>query len=94
MKSCSVARRTRRSGSTLKACPATTRAFASRMNATVEDLGSKNGTFVGGRRLHEAAALSDGDEIRLGSVVVTFRIPPPAKTTTTLRSGSRGGERV
>jgi len=58
--------------------------------ATVEDLGSKNGTFLRGRRVSDPSPLGDGDEIRLGSVVVTFRIPPPARTTTTLRSGSRG----
>ena len=57
------------------------------VHATIEDLGSKNGTFVGGRRVSPSAPLGDGDEIRLGSVVATFRIPPPARTTTTLRSG-------
>ena len=62
--------------------------------ATLEDLGSKNGTFLGGRRVSQPSPLGDGDEIRLGSVVATFRIPPAAGTTTTLRSGSRGRERV
>ena len=57
------------------------------LQATIEDLGSKNGTFVGGRRVAQSAPLGDGDEIRLGSVVATFRIPPPARTTSTLRSG-------
>jgi DNA-binding winged helix-turn-helix (wHTH) protein len=42
--------------------------------ATVEDLGSKNGTFVGDRRLDSSSRLSDGDVIRLGSVVMTFKI--------------------
>lgn len=41
--------------------------------ATIEDLGSTNGTYVGGRWLATPAALMDGDEIRLGSVVVKFR---------------------
>ena len=41
--------------------------------ATIEDLGSTNGTYVGGRCLATPAALMDGDEIRLGSVVVKFR---------------------
>jgi DNA-binding winged helix-turn-helix (wHTH) protein len=58
--------------------------------ATVEDLGSKNGTFLGGRRVSAPSPLGDGDEIRLGSVVVTFRIPPPAQTTSTVRTSSRG----
>ena len=51
--------------------------------AAVEDLGSKNGTYVGGRRVTSSLALSDGDRIRLGSVVITFRIPPPAGSTET-----------
>ncbi len=51
--------------------------------AALEDLGSKNGTFVKGQRVTAAAPLSDGDQIRLGSVVVTFRIPPPAGSTET-----------
>lgn len=41
--------------------------------ATVEDLGSRNGTFVGPRRIDRTSALENGDAIRLGSVVLTFR---------------------
>ena len=33
--------------------------------ATIEDLGSKNGTYVGGHRIEQAAELHDGDEIRV-----------------------------
>jgi len=40
--------------------------------ATLEDLGSKNGTFVADRRLDSAIALADGDAIRVGSVQLTF----------------------
>jgi DNA-binding winged helix-turn-helix (wHTH) protein len=54
--------------------------------ATVEDLGSKNGTYLGGTRVDSPSPLSDGDQIRLGTVVMTFRIPPPAETTETVRS--------
>lgn len=53
--------------------------------AAVEDLGSKNGTYVRGERLTVPVTLADGDQIRLGSVVVTFRIPPPAGSTDTER---------
>jgi DNA-binding winged helix-turn-helix (wHTH) protein len=52
--------------------------------ATVEDLGSKNGTYLGGERLTAPLPLADGDQIRLGSIVVTFRIPPPPETTDTV----------
>jgi DNA-binding winged helix-turn-helix (wHTH) protein len=41
--------------------------------ATVEDLGSTNGTFVKGQRITAPVTLSDGDEIRLGSAVAIFR---------------------
>ena len=51
--------------------------------ATVEDLGSKNGTFLHGQPVTAPSALRDGDQIRVGSVVVTFRIPPPAGSTET-----------
>jgi len=51
--------------------------------ATLEDLGSKNGTYLGGQLVTAPSALSDGDQIRLGSVVVTFRIPRPVGSTET-----------
>ena len=53
-------------------------------NATLEDLGSKNGTWLRGRRLERRAALQDGDEIRLGSIKMTFRVfslPDSTETT-------------
>jgi DNA-binding winged helix-turn-helix (wHTH) protein len=40
--------------------------------ATVEDLGSTNGTFVCERRIESAAPLADGDVIRIGAVELTF----------------------
>lgn len=56
-------------------------------DATVEDLGSKNGTFVKGGRITAPHLLADGDQIRLGSVVITFRIPPPAGSTESVQAG-------
>ena len=52
--------------------------------AIVEDLASKNGTFLNGNPVLEPAPLADGDQIRLGPVVITFRIPPPAESTDTV----------
>jgi DNA-binding winged helix-turn-helix (wHTH) protein len=52
--------------------------------ATIEDLGSKNGTYVGGERLTAPVVLADGDQIRISSVVMAFRIPPPAASTDTV----------
>jgi len=42
--------------------------------ATLEDLGSKNGTYLGGQRLSSPMPLADGDEIRVGSVRLTFHV--------------------
>ena len=42
-------------------------------SAMIEDLGSKNGTFVAGRRISAVVPLSDGDDIRLGQVTILFR---------------------
>jgi len=52
--------------------------------ATVEDLGSKNGTFVGNEPVTAPRRLNDGDTIRLGPVVMTFRVPPPVGLTDTV----------
>jgi DNA-binding winged helix-turn-helix (wHTH) protein len=41
--------------------------------ATIEDLASKNGTFVGEQRLAGSTALHDGDHIRLGRQLLVFR---------------------
>lgn len=51
--------------------------------ATLEDLGSKNGTYLQQKRI-TSARLSDGDEIRVGTVTLTFRIEAPLKPTETL----------
>jgi DNA-binding winged helix-turn-helix (wHTH) protein len=49
--------------------------------ATIEDLGSKNGTWVGEERLTGPRTLSDGDVVRLGSARFSFCVArPPAPT--------------
>jgi DNA-binding winged helix-turn-helix (wHTH) protein len=40
---------------------------------TVEDLRSKNGTRVNGRRVERRVALRDGDRIEVGSVTIRYR---------------------
>jgi DNA-binding winged helix-turn-helix (wHTH) protein len=52
---------------------------------TIEDLESKNGTQVNGRRLGQRVALADGDRIRVGSVTVTYRILGHLPSTVTRR---------
>lgn len=51
--------------------------------ATIEDLQSKNGTFVAGKRVAAPTPLANGDEIRAGSVVLHFRMATPARMTST-----------
>jgi DNA-binding winged helix-turn-helix (wHTH) protein len=54
--------------------------------ARVEDLDSKNGTEVNGRRISGAADLADGDRIGVAHEVVVFRVR--AKMGTTLTDSS------
>jgi len=51
--------------------------------AAIEDLGSKNGTFVGDERVDGSRFLGDGDIIGVGSVTLTIRvIQAPTSTET------------
>jgi len=50
--------------------------------AEVEDLQSKNGTFVGEERVDAPRELRDRDLVRFGTVCGTFRSAPPASTLT------------
>ena len=50
---------------------------------TVEDLQSKNGTFLGGKKLDSPAPLTDGDELKLGTVSLKFRVFPLSGSTET-----------
>jgi DNA-binding winged helix-turn-helix (wHTH) protein len=50
--------------------------------ATIEDLGSKNGTFVNGRRIEGAQRLADADQIRVGVAVLTLRAYRNSSTQT------------
>jgi DNA-binding winged helix-turn-helix (wHTH) protein len=53
--------------------------------ASIEDLGSKNGTLLRGRRVNKPVRLSDGDVIAFGSVNLIFRAVLPGTTTATAR---------
>jgi Inner membrane component of T3SS, cytoplasmic domain len=46
------------------------RVSAGAEGATIEDLGSSNGTFVNGERVEGARPLSDGDQIQLGGAIL------------------------
>jgi DNA-binding winged helix-turn-helix (wHTH) protein len=49
----------------------------------IEDLGSKNGTFVGESRVTSRVRLNDGDRVRFGSFLLTFRVAQPPDPTET-----------
>jgi len=48
----------------------------------LEDFGSKNGTYRGPDRVTAPIRLADGDEIRIGSQLVTFRVRTTGSTDT------------
>lgn len=50
--------------------------------ATIDDLGSKNGTFVNGARIRDSAVLRDGDQVSLGQLDFRFRAAPALTTRT------------
>jgi DNA-binding winged helix-turn-helix (wHTH) protein len=62
-------------------------------SVTIEDLGSKNGTFIGKRRVDHPQELADGDVIRLGSTAVRFRVWSEAEPPETARVGRKRGQR-
>ena len=52
-------------------------------NWTVQDLGSKNGTFVHDEPVLSVRRLEDGDQIRVGAFLLTFHRPDPNASTST-----------
>ncbi|HVN76076.1 MAG TPA: FHA domain-containing protein [Thermoanaerobaculaceae bacterium] len=55
--------------------------------ATIEDIGSKNGTFVGQDRITAPRTLHHGDQVRVGGVVILFRLPASTRSTLTFENG-------
>jgi DNA-binding winged helix-turn-helix (wHTH) protein len=56
-------------------------------DATIlEDFGSKNGTFRGDARVGAPVTLADGDDIRIGSQRITFRLRAAGSTETHVQS--------
>src|SRR5215471_13350148 len=50
-------------------------------SATLEDLGSKNGTYIAGGRIAKPVSISNGQEIRIGSASLVFRVFRASGTT-------------
>lgn len=55
--------------------------------AVIQDLKSRNGTFVRGRRVKRPAELRDGDRLRVGDVAFVFRLFSPMSTTHRIGTG-------
>jgi len=53
--------------------------------ATIEDLGSKNGTYVNGRLVKDVTALEDGSQVQIGSVTTVYRRMTGLPSTVTQR---------
>jgi len=51
--------------------------------ATLHDLGSHNGTFVNGERVHGARVLAHGDEVRVGPARLILHSAPASRATLT-----------
>jgi DNA-binding winged helix-turn-helix (wHTH) protein len=58
--------------------------------ALVEDLGSKNGTFLFGTRIDRPTPLKDGDALQIGSIQATFRTFTPESSTESFQVRLKG----
>ena len=64
------------------------RLMVSADTTVLEDFGSKNGTWVGNTRVTTPTALADGDAIRIGTLLVTYRVKSRGSSTETYASRS------
>lgn len=55
---------------------------------SVKDLGSRNGTFVNGRRVWSEQRLRGGDEVRFGNTTLVFRATEPSSGLTAAATGT------
>lgn len=58
---------------------------------TVEDLGSKNGTFIKSQKIQGPEALQDGDVVQFGSIRFVFRVYNPEGSTASISVRARKG---
>jgi DNA-binding winged helix-turn-helix (wHTH) protein len=62
-------------------------------DVTLEDLDSKNGTWINDRPVTTAQRLSEGDRVRLGSLDFTFRAARRASSTQPISSSAQVGRK-
>ena len=67
------------------------RILVSDAGVMIEDLGSKNGTSVGGARIREQVALRDGDQISFGDLAALYRESRAGQTTVSRVGSPRSG---
>jgi DNA-binding winged helix-turn-helix (wHTH) protein len=60
----------------------------------IEDLGSKNGTYVNDRRVSEPTPVANGDQVRIGSLLFTFKQSSDGTSTATHSSHRRSESRT
>lgn len=65
------------------------RVYVAAGRATVEDLGSKNGTFLDERRIERPTRLADGSRLIVGPALLAFRGPSVDDSTKTGTSSRR-----
>jgi pSer/pThr/pTyr-binding forkhead associated (FHA) protein len=53
-------------------------------DVTIEDLRSKNGTFVNGARIDAPVRLADYDTVQIGPAILTCRLPSATGSTLTV----------
>jgi DNA-binding winged helix-turn-helix (wHTH) protein len=58
----------------------------------IEDLASKNGTYVNDRKVNGPTPVADGDQVRIGSLLFTFRLAQTSESTET--QSSRGVKEI
>jgi DNA-binding winged helix-turn-helix (wHTH) protein len=49
----------------------------------IEDLGSKNGTYINDRRVSEPTPVANGDQVRIGTLLFTFKQSSDGESTAT-----------
>jgi DNA-binding winged helix-turn-helix (wHTH) protein len=69
------------------------RILVARGHASIEDLGSKNGTAVCGQRIAGAVVLREGDEIAIGPLVLIYRDSAGAGSTKSATRSREGKNR-
>jgi DNA-binding winged helix-turn-helix (wHTH) protein len=62
-------------------------------SVTIADLGSKNGTAIGSRRITTAAPIGHGDRLRIGAIVLTVHRAGAADSTRTASSHASSASR-